>query len=130
MALWLREVTNKIVQNEQTSFVLVMLFWMQWLYLRRPWSSLEDLANEISFLKLILINRMTKLFCFSLHICVMFWIWIKFVRMGNTLFSCASYFLVFNNMLSPWIFLHHSVRHEFPLAPYLYVIIVNDLGYY
>jgi hypothetical protein len=51
------------------------------------------------------------------------------VGMINTLFTCASAFVSVNNVLSPCIHLHRSIRQGCPLAPYLYVLTVDALGY-
>ena len=54
----------------------------------------------------------------------------KCVGMINTLFYSTSTFgVVVNNTLSPCIPLHHAIREGFPLAPHLYVVIMDDLGY-
>jgi hypothetical protein len=49
--------------------------------------------------------------------------------MINTMFSCTSTFVSMNNYLSPCIDLHGSIRQGYALAPYLYVLIVDALGY-
>jgi hypothetical protein len=38
-------------------------------------------------------------------------------------------YLFVNNLLSPCILLHQSICHGCPLAPYLYILIVDALGY-
>jgi hypothetical protein len=49
--------------------------------------------------------------------------------MVNTLFTNAFAFVSINNALSPWILLHRSIRQGCPSAPYLYVLMVDALGY-
>ena len=49
--------------------------------------------------------------------------------MVNTLFSCTSSFVSMSNSLSRHIHLHRSIRQGCPLAPYLYVLTANALGY-
>ena len=49
--------------------------------------------------------------------------------MVNTLFSWASSFVSMNNSLSPHIHLHRLIRQGHPLSLYLYVLIVDALGY-
>ena len=34
-----------------------------------------------------------------------------------------------NNVLSPSIHLHRSIRQGFPLPPYLYLLVANDIAY-
>nr|QHR88371.1 hypothetical protein Q903MT_gene2384 [Picea sitchensis] len=51
------------------------------------------------------------------------------VGMVNTLFSCASAFFSVNNSLYPHILLHWSIRQGCPLAPHLYVLTADALGY-
>ena len=34
-----------------------------------------------------------------------------------------------NNVLSPSIHLHRSIKQGFPLPPYLYLLVANDIGY-
>jgi hypothetical protein len=52
-----------------------------------------------------------------------------YVGMVNTLFACAFDFVLVNNLLSTCICIHRSMRKECPLAPYLYVLTVDSLGY-
>ena len=51
------------------------------------------------------------------------------VSMVNTLFSCTSSFVSMSNSLSRHIHLHRSIRQGCPLAPYLYALTVDALGY-
>lgn len=53
----------------------------------------------------------------------------KCVAMVNTLFTNASTFVSINNSLSSWISLHRSIQQGCPLAPYLYVLTIDALGY-
>ena len=51
------------------------------------------------------------------------------VNIVRTLFSCSSSFFSVNNSLSLSIHIHRLIRSGCPLAPYLYVLTANALGY-
>jgi len=51
------------------------------------------------------------------------------VGMINTRFTCAYAFVSVNNVLSTRIHLDRSIRKGCPLAPYLYVLMDDALGY-
>ena len=52
------------------------------------------------------------------------------VRMVSTLFSNVETFVSTNKSFPPCISLNRSIRQGFPLAPYLYVLTVDALGYF
>ena len=54
---------------------------------------------------------------------------LRCVSVVKTLFSYAFAFVSINNTLSPHIHLHKSIKQGCPLAPYLYVLNVDALGY-
>lgn len=51
------------------------------------------------------------------------------VAMVNIILTNALTFVSVNKSLSPWIVLHWSICQGCPLAPYLYVLTMNALGY-
>jgi hypothetical protein len=51
------------------------------------------------------------------------------VTIIRTLFSCSSSFVSVNNFLSLCIHIYRLIRLRSPLAPYLYVLTANALGY-
>jgi len=52
------------------------------------------------------------------------------VSMMNTLFKNASTFVFVSKEFYPLNYLHHSILYGCPLAPYLYVLGIDALGYF